>query len=37
MCRINGLPLLIKINKETTKKQHNSVFVMAQTFISSQR
>ncbi|CAH3588552.1 hypothetical protein L383_00315 [Enterobacter sp. MGH 37] len=35
MCRINGLPLLIKINKQTTKEQYHSVFAMAQAFMSS--
>lgn len=34
MCRINGPPLLIKINKHTTNEQHNSVFAMAKAFMS---
>ncbi|CAH5856875.1 hypothetical protein AI2905V1_1175 [Enterobacter cloacae] len=32
MCRINGLFLLIKINKQTTREQNNHVFAMALTF-----
>lgn len=34
MCRINGPPLLIKINKQTTNEQLNSVFAMAKAFMS---
>lgn len=34
MCRINGLFLLIKINKLTTKEQNNRVFAMVHTFMS---
>ncbi len=34
MCRINGPPLLIKINKQTTNEQRNSVFAMAKAFMS---
>lgn len=34
MCRINGLSLLIKINKQTTNEQHNSVFAVAKAFMS---
>ncbi|MGF6100735.1 hypothetical protein M2429_001390 [Enterobacter sp. A4] len=34
MCPINGLFLLIKINKQTTREQNNRVFAMAQTFMS---
>ncbi|BBW26009.1 hypothetical protein STN0717ENT56_11650 [Enterobacter bugandensis] len=34
MCRINGPPLLIKINKQTTNEQPNSVFAMAKAFMS---
>ncbi|CAM6738093.1 Uncharacterised protein [Enterobacter cloacae] len=34
MCRIIGLLLLIKINKQTTREQNNRVFAMAQTFMS---
>lgn len=29
MCRIIGLFLLIKINKQTTREQNNRVFAMA--------
>lgn len=32
MCRIIGLFLLIKINKQTTREQNNRVFAMALTF-----
>lgn len=34
MCRIIGLFLLIKINKQTTKEQNNCLFAMAHTFMS---
>jgi hypothetical protein len=34
MCRIIGLFLLIKINKQTTREQNNRVFAMAHTFMS---
>lgn len=34
MCRIIGLLLLIKINKQTTREQTDPVFAMAQTFMS---
>ena len=34
MCRIIGLFLLIKINKQTTKEQNNRLFAMAYTFMS---
>jgi hypothetical protein len=34
MCRINGPPLLTKINKQTTNEQHNSVFAMGKAFMS---
>lgn len=33
MCLINGLFLLIKINKQTTREQNNRVFAMAHTFM----
>ncbi|EWG69043.1 hypothetical protein P348_03012 [Enterobacter sp. DC3] len=33
MCRIIGLFLLIKINKQTTREQNKRVFAMAHTFI----
>ncbi|ESN16470.1 hypothetical protein L370_02543 [Enterobacter sp. MGH 24] len=34
MCRIIGLFLLIKINKQMTREQNNRVFAMAHTFMS---
>lgn len=34
MCRIIGLFLLIKINKQTTREQNNRVFAMTHTFMS---
>ncbi|BBJ66646.1 hypothetical protein ECC18A13_012110 [Enterobacter sp. 18A13] len=34
MCRIIGLFLLIKINKQTTREQNNRVFAMVHTFMS---
>lgn len=34
MCRIIGLFLLIKINKQTTRELNNRVFAMAHTFVS---
>jgi hypothetical protein len=33
MCRINGLFLLIKINKQTTREQNNRVFAMAHIYV----
>ena len=34
MCRIIGLFLLIKINKQTTKEDINGIFAIAPVFIS---
>ncbi|BBS36211.1 hypothetical protein WP5S18E01_10580 [Enterobacter cloacae] len=34
MCRINGQSLLIKINKDTTKRDIDDIFAIAVAFMS---
>jgi hypothetical protein len=35
MCRITGLPLLIKINKNTTKGERDDIFAIVAAFTAS--